>query len=703
MGVRANLIRGEGEAVSAPLASRNRKILRCACLAFVSATLLVIPACAQAPQQQQKDLTDQSLEDLMNIQVTSVSKKEQKLSRTAAAIFVITAEDIRRSGATNTADLLRMVPGMDVGEINGSTWAVSARGFNAQFSNKLLVMIDGRVVYTPNFGGVFWDTADCPLEDIERIEVIRGPGGSIWGANAVNGVISIFTKKAVETKGGLLSAGAGNVQQGFGLAQYGGDVGANTQYRIYTKYSNQDQMPSLTGQNGGDGWHMLRTGFRTDSALSAKDTLTVEGNLYSGREGELGYVLPSITSPSLVALPEEIDLTGGFLQATWDHKYSDTSDSTLQISYERYTRGDRQEAETRDTIDLDYKRHFAWGERQDIVWGLGYGYSADGITSSLTVSFNPPSRALQVFNGFVQDEVALVPDRLYLTFGAKLEHNDYTGFGFMPSVRASWTLGTNQMVWAAVSRALRAPARNDTNLVVNIGSYTAADGTLVLTRFLGNPDFDNERLIAYEAGYRHTLSDRLSIDIAAYYNDYDNLATTEPSTSFLEATPAPPHLVQTLTYQNLMYGETHGLEIATNWKAARRWTISPGYALEQLHMHTDPTSVDTITPLFVEKGAPHQSAQLRSHVELRKGLAWDAAVYFVGRLTNQGRTYDQVIPAYARLDTGLTWKPRPDLSLSVVGQNLQSDHHLEFEDVFGSMQSGQVKRSGYVKLTWQIR
>ncbi|MGA8222980.1 MAG: TonB-dependent receptor [Candidatus Acidiferrales bacterium] len=669
---------------------------------FVRLALLAALALPAWPQEKTEDLTNKSLEDLMNMEVTSVSKKEQKLSRTAAAIFVITQEDIRRSGATNIPDLLRMVPSMDVGEINGSTWAVSARGFNAQYSNKLLVMVDGRIVYTPNFAGVYWDTLDIPLPDIERIEVIRGPGGSVWGANAVNGVISIFTKKAADTRGVLIEAGAGNIQQGFGLAQYGGQLGKSTDYRVYTHYFDQTQMADINGNSGDDGYHILRSGFRTDTTLTTKDTLTFDGSFYSGREGELGYILPSVTSPNLIPMREQIDLGGGYLRSAWNHTYSDRSDSTLQFAFTRYTRDDPLEPETRDTIDLDYKHHFAWGKRQDIVWGLGYRYTTDRIDSSLTVSFNPPSKALQLFDAFVQDEIAVLPDRLYLTVGTKFEHNDYTGFEYMPSVRAAWIPNKHNMLWAAVSRALRAPSRNDTDLVVNLGSFTPPGGPLTLTRFLGNPDFHDERLIAYEAGYRNTISDKLSLDFAAYYNDYHSLQTSEPSVSFFENSPPPAHLVQTLMYENNMHGETHGVELAANWKAAPRLTISPGYALEQLHMHADPGSLDTITPLYIEKGAPEQSAQLRAHLDLSKGLELNAAAYFVEGLSHQSGTNDQLIPTYTRLDTGLTYRLREGLSVSAVGQNLQKDHHLEFEDNFGSMQSGQIKRSAYAKFTWQF-
>jgi iron complex outermembrane recepter protein len=672
---------------------------------FSSWTILILLALASPTvtgQTPQKDLTSTSIEDLMNMEVTSVSKKEQKLSRVAAAIFVITPEDIRNSGATNIPDLLRVVPGLNVAQINGSTWAIGARGFNQQFSTKLLVMIDGRVVYTPNFAGVYWDTVDLPLEDIDRIEVIRGPGGSVWGVNAVNGIISIFTKKAGDTHGGLVEATGGSQVQGAGTIQYGGKLGKETDYRAFTKYFNNYHMQDLSGQSGADGWHMLRAGFRTDTALSPKDTLTAQGNLYSGREGEFGFFLPSVISPGLIPLSEQINLAGGFLQCTWHHAYSDRSDSSLQISYTRYTRGDPLEPETRGTVDLDYQHHLAWGQRQDLVWGLGYHFTTDNIGGSLTVSFSPPSRALEVFNSFLQDEIMLVPKRLYLTAGTKFEHNDYTGFEAMPSVRTVWTPSDHHMFWAAVSRALRAPSRNDTNLIVNLGGFPGPNGTPILTRFFGNPRFEDERLIAYEAGYRVSVSGRLSIDLAAYLNDYDNLQTTEPSTSFFEPAPPPAHQVQSLMYQNLMHGEVHGFEMATNWKVTDRWSLHPGYAFAKPHMHTDPGSADTQTGPFVEGSTTDNSIQLRSHFEFSDNLAWDVSAYYVEALDHQSPSANARIPSIARLDSGLTWKLGEGFSISVVGQNLLRDHHLEFEDVFGSMQSGQIKRSAYAKITWQF-
>ncbi len=669
---------------------------------LMSQGVAILCAATTGAQQQPTDLTKIKIEDLMNIEVTSASKKEQKLSRVAAAIFVITQEDVRRSGSTNIPDLLRMVPGLYVAQINGSTWAIGSRGFNQQFSNKLLVMIDGRIVYTPNFAGVYWDTLDVPLEDIERIEVIRGPGGSIWGVNAVDGVISIFTKKASDTAGGMVEAEGGNQIQGAGTMQYGGKLGKDTDYRVFGRYFNEGAQEDLAGQNGADGWHMLHGGFRADSTLSSKDSLTVQGDLYSGREGEYGFYLPSITSPGLIAIPEEIDLSGGSLQSEWHHVYSERADSTLQVSYTRYTRGDPLEPETRDTVFLDYQNHFAWGGRQDIVWGLGYEYTTNDVKGSLTVFFNPPGRVLQVFNSFVQDEITLVPHRVYLTAGAKLEHNDYTGFAFMPSARVAWTPKNHDMFWGAVSRALRAPSQNDTNLVVNLGSSPGPNGIPILERFEGNPSFQNERMIAYEAGYRGSFSERFSIDVAAYVDDYSRLQTTEPSGSFFEPTPLPPHEVQTLTYENLMYGHIYGLEIAGNWKVSDRWSLRPAYALTKPYLHTEPASQDTVTAQFVSGATPDESVNLRSHFDFTKHLAWDVSAFFVAQLDHQGSSSNVTIPSVVRLDSGLTWTARKRFSVSIVGQNLLRAQHTEFEDVFGSMQSGEIKRSVYAKFTWQF-
>ena len=664
----------------------------------MSLLFLCVPASAQKDAQgtgSNVDLTTMNIEDLMNVKVTSVSRTEEKLSRTASAVFVIGPEDIRGSGALNIPDLLRMVPGVDVAQVSSNTWAIGVRGFNGRFSDKLLVLLDGRAVYTPTFGGVFWDVLNLPLEDIERIEVIRGPGGSVWGANAVDGVINIITRKADETQGGLVTAGGGSPDQGFGTVQYGGSLGQKTDYRIYTKYQNEDHTPNSAGLNGGDAWHLLTGGFRTDTSLSANDTLVVQGNLYSGEENIPATQLVSISSPGPQFTDTPANLSGGYIQSVWNHTFSARTGTTLEVSYDTYQRNDALR-EGRKTFNADFQHHFQWGDRQNILWGLGVQYTSSHSDGDFFVSLNPPAASNSLFNSFVQDEIALVPDRLYLTVGAKLEHNYYTGWAAMPSARVAWLINAWHMLWAAYSRPIHTPDETDIALRSNVSEFPGPGGLPTLVEITGNPNYGNETMTAYELGYRTSVSRKLSIDFAAYYDDYTHLQTIEPGAPFLESTPVPLHLVLPLTYENLLYGEAHGLEISTNWKVTNRWSISPGYAFEEIHMHTEPTSQDTTSAALDEGSSPRHSAQLRSRVDLSYGLEWNASIYFVDRLAALA------IPSYTRVDTQLTWKWGERGTFSVVGQNLQKNSHFEFQDFLHSINANQAKRSAYAVVRWSF-
>lgn len=671
-------------------------------LRIVGYGLVLMAGCVPAVAQQavldpgkKTDLTAMNIEDLMNIKVTSVSKMEQKLSRTASAVFVIEREDIRRSGALNIPDLLRMVPGMDVAQITSNTWAIGARGLNGRFSNKLLVMIDGRRVYSLTTGGVFWDVSTVPLEDIDRIEVIRGPGGSVWGANAVDGVINIITKKADETHGGLVTAGGGNVDQGFGLVQYGGLLDKKVDYRIFTKYLNQDHMPDGSGQSGGDAWHLLQGGFRADATLSAKDTLMVQGNLYTGEEDDPGLFLSSIASLNPQFVDLQANLSGGFIQSVWNHSFSARAGTSLEISYDTYQRNDSLR-EGRKTLNVDFQHHILWGDRQDILWGLAFQNTSSKSDGNLEVSLNPPAASYQLFSSFVQDEIALLPDQLYLTVGTKLERNYYTGWAAMPSVRLAWQIDDRHTVWSAFSRPIRTPNENDTALRTNFASSAGSGGIPVVFGIVGNPNFQNEKIYAYELGYRTMVSNKFSVDLAGFYNEYKDLQSIEPGVPFLESDPAPLHLVVPVTYENLLHGEAHGLEISTSWKVLPKWTLSPGYAFEAIHMHADPASQDTTSAAIAEGSSPRHSAQLRSRVELPRGFEWDASAYFVDRL-NSGN-----IPSYTRLDAQLSWKWTEQGTISLVGQNLLQDQHFEFQDPTHSIIANQVKRSAYAVIRWRF-
>lgn len=669
----------------------ERNATQRAVFAILLAVLLGWPGNAAQAQQSQANLVNESLQDLMNIQVTSVSKTDQKLSQAASAVFVITQEDIAHSGATNIPDLLRMVPGIDVAQINANAWAITARGFNQRFSNQLLVMVDGRSVYTSSFGGVYWDVLDVPLGDIERIEVIRGPGASVWGANADNGVINIITKKSSETKGATVVAGGGTIGRAFGTLQYGGSLGKRTDYRVFTQYQTDGSLPNAAGQNGGDGWHTLGAGFRSDTSLSSRDTLLVQGNLYTGREGNPTYTVPIITSPPI---PTELDvnLSGGFLQGLWRHQYSSRSGTTLELSYEHYARNDLVH-DHRGTLDVEFQQHFGWGARQDVQWGLEYRRSASDSKGSLFVAFVPGELATQLFGSYVQDEIAIVPDRVTLTVGTKFEHNYYSGFGLMPSARAAFTVTPRQTVWMAFSRALRTPSALDAGFRANLGAIPGTANPPVVLSFLGNPDVQDEELYAFELGYRTQATDRLSFDISTYYNDYDNQESTETGATFFEASPAPPHLVSPLTYGNLLYGESHGVEASAEWHPTLRWSLNAGYAAESVHMHLKPGSTDTSSIASRQGSSPEQSAQLRSHLGLWRGLSWDAAAYFVDRLK------DPVVPAYTRVDTQMVWRFGEGTSFAVVGQNLAQNRHEEFIDYTLSARSTEVSRSVYAKFT----
>jgi len=440
---------------------------------------------------------------------------------------------------------------------------------------------------------------------------------------------------------------------------------------------------------------LMRGGFRADSQLSANDQLTVQGKLYTGEEGAPTFVLPSVLSPGYQNINKAVSLSGGFLQTSWNHVHSPRSDTSLELSFDRYRRDDIL-SEVRGTLAIDFQHHFAWGSRQDIVWGAGYVHSNSDTLGNLTFSLNPPDLDMQVFSAFVQDEVALVQDRLYVTLGTKVERAHYTGGNLMPSARLSWTPSVRHMFWAAVSQTDRTPAESDAAARANIAGLPGTGGIPLLVAFVGNPRPQNEGMTAYEMGYRVEATRHLSLDLASYYSTYDHQLTVEPATPFLESTPLPLHLVVPQTFQNLMHGEAHGFEIAVNWNASDRWTLSPGYAFEQIHMHLDPTSRDSSSVQDAEGTSPVHSGQLRSHLDLGHGIAWDASTYFVDRLKSAAS------PAYTRLDTGLTWRLREKLALSVVGQNLVKDRHLEFLDNSGTLRSTLVKRSAYAKLTWQF-
>jgi iron complex outermembrane receptor protein len=646
--------------------------------------------CEQTP-----DLTQKSLEDLMNIQVTSVSKKEQKTSRAAAAVFVISRDDIHRSGALNIPDLLRMVPGLDVAQIDAGKWAISARGFNGQYSNKLLVLIDGRTVYSTMFAGVFWDSQNVPLDTIERIEVIRGPGAAVWGSNAVNGVINIITRSANDTQGGYVTASAGNASTGPATIGYGGKAPGIGAYRVYGQGFQYNSLPTFAGLNGQDDWRLVHGGFRTDTTLSAKDFLTTEGEVYHGDAGEISTTPLSLAPPVTAAVALRDRYSGWNLLTRWDRNISPRSDTSLQVYFDRTNRGDSTYDISSNTLDIDFQNHVKAGDRQDIVWGLGYRGVSNGSVPTLRISFTPQNKFIQLFSLFAQNEITLRPDRLYLSVGGRLEHNAYTGFDFQPSARLAWTPDSKNMFWSAISQADRTPARSDANIRDNFDAVQGP-GLPILVSIFGNPNQKNERLTAFEAGYRSTWTSSFSVDSTLFYNRYRDLLSVEPGVMGIETSPAPVHLLIPETFGNGLYGETHGIELFANWKVASFWTLSPGYAFLASHLHTFAGSQAFSDPSGTEGASPNHQMQLRSSVRLAHNLEWNTSAYFVNRLPAL------FVPSYTRLDTGLSWRAGERLSMSAVGQNLIKEFHPEFSGFDSSIQSGLMRRGAYGKITWSF-
>jgi iron complex outermembrane recepter protein len=665
-------------------------------LRTVAALVLAVFQASPVLSQPGADLTQKSLEDLMKIKVTSVSRKEQTTSQAAAAVYVISQEDIRRSGAENIPDLLRMVPGLDVAQIDTGKWAITARGFNGQYSDKLLVLIDGRTVYTPIFAGVFWDSENVPLSTIERIEVIRGPGAAIWGSNAVNGVINIITMKAQDTQGGHLEAGIGDTGTGAEGILYGGQAKGIGAYRVYGEGFHYNSSPSLSGVNGEDDWRLVHGGFRVDSTLTPKDSLATEGEVYRGNAGELATTPLSLAPPVTGTVALRDIYSGWNILSRWNHIISPQSETSLQVYFERTNRGDSTYALGLDTFDLDFQNHVALGSRQDVVWGGGYRLSSDDTSPTLRITYTPNDRTTQLFSLFAQDEITVRPNRLQLSLGARIEHNDYTGFDFQPSVRAVWTPSTRDMFWSAVSGADRTPARSDTNIRVNYAAEPGPGGLPLLVSLFGNPNFKDERLTAFEVGYRKSWTNRLSLDSTVFYNRYRDLVSVEPGATFLETNPAPAHLVVPSYFGNGLHGETHGIEVFANWQPASFWSLSPGYAFFSTHLHPFAGSQDFTDAAGIDGGAPDHQAQLRSSVSLPFHVQWNASAYFVNRLPAVS------IPSYTRVDTNLMFHFGERVSVSMVGQNLLKSRHPEYAGTDSSVETDMIRRSAYARITWSF-
>ncbi len=679
------------------------------------------------------DFLDMSLEELVSLEVTSVSKKSQSILESAAAVYAITQEDIRRSGAKTIPDLLRMVPGLQVSKVNSNNWSISSRGFNSVFSNKLLVLIDGRTVYTPLYSGVTWDIQDLVLADIDRIEVIRGPGAALWGSNAVNGVINIMTRPVAETQGAYVEVGAGSYEEGFGSFRYGGELGDSAYYRVYYKYNDRDSQEPLnstmaannsdigldTVSSADDRWHMNRTGFRVDWDKTAEDFVTFQGDLYKGHINATVKTFDRTTGASAFVSPSNRQF-GGNLLGRWTHTISDGSETITQLYYDRYENSSIRAPRHRDTWDMDFQHRFPLTERQEIIWGLGYRKVDNKVYTGQFVDFDPSSRTTELYSAFIQDEITLVPDRWRLTLSSRFENNEFTGDEIQPNARIIFTPDTQQSFWAAISKSVRTPSIVEGDSEVYGFQQPDPNQPTTFIAFTGNKDIESETLFSYEIGYRRIFSETLTIDTTVFLNHYKNLAATRQATCSdlgivdvtaqtgsltplcqLNANGNPPFFNPNEPFyvpvkiDNAMEGDGYGFEIAADWQVKDNWKLKLAYGFLQMDLHaTDNNAVTTaIEPVFETLTAEHNMSLMSRH-----NLAdnWELDLW----LRYQDNVQGVGVRSFVTTDIRIA-KRVGDFEFAIVGQNLLDSQHPEYVDGLTGIASTEVPRSVYGQVSWQ--
>ena len=598
------------------------------------------------------DYAAMSIEDLAEVQISSVSKRPESLSQAAAAIYVITNEDIRRSGATSIPEMLRLAPNLEVAQINARSYSVTARGFGSASPNKLLVLIDGRAVYSPLHAAVFWDAQQVMAEDVDLIEVISGPGGTLWGVNAVNGVINIITRSASDTQGVAASVGTGNQESDF-AARYGGSIGESLNYRLHVEGFDRLRTFTAAGPSARDGWRGIQGGFRVDWRDTA-DFLTLQGDFY-------GVAIDAGNSA----------LDGQNVLGRWTHSWTGGGESEVQAYWDRanrFTPGSI--GDVVNTYDIDLRHSLQVGKAHDLVVGGGYRRADGFFTNTPAVFILPAGRRLEWLNAFVQDTIALAP-QWRLTAGAKYEHSSYSGSAFMPSVRLSWSPSDSTMLWAAISRAERGPSQLDRD-------FHQSSGRIAVV-VAGN--FQPEKLWAYELGYRTQLSRRVSLSVSTFYNDYSDLRSTELSPA--GGLPA--------TFGNVMEGHTYGVETWGTFGLTDWWRLSAGFTALHKSLHFKPGSRD-VSGLQAAGNDPGQWATLRSSISIGRALELDIDLREVGALPTPR------VPAYGTLDARIGWHVTDHLDFSVRGTNLLNQRHVEF----GAFPArSQIPRAIYASFQWR--
>lgn len=648
---------------------------------LVAVACLVISSLVASIAYAESDLAEMSLEDLMNTEVTSVSKKAQNKTDTAASITVISSEDLRRGGFTSVPEALRMVPGLQVAQIDANRWAISARGFNQEFANKLLVLIDGRSVYTPLFGGVYWDIQDYPIEDIERIEVIRGPGGTIWGANAVNGVINVITKHSTDTQGVLLSGHGGSQEYG-ATGRYGMKLGENTSLRVFGRGSLVEDYDVDQRHDAQDEWNQVRAGFRIDSTPSDKDTVTVSADYYNVNEDR-----GTFTGTSFVR--RNAEASGGNVVFNWNRVLRKSDTIGLKAYYDRTYR-DASIEEDRHTGDVEIQHNFSLNEGGDVeahvVWGINYRFSTAHINGIPTQSLNPNDEDFHLGNGFVQGQMDLFDKKLALIAGIKLSGNNWSGFEYQPSGRILFKPVEGHTIWTAVSRAVRTPTQLDRDLFAVLPTGNPAPFDFLT--LLGNNDQRSEELLSIEGGYRFFQFERFTAEVSVFHHMYENVTTLGTT-----ATPL------TFGFGNQGEVDTTGAEIELNFMPCDWWRLSLGYAVLEIEADTPPSPLGGTS---VTDSNPQHQVVVRTFFDLPAGFEFDASAYWVDGLrdTIPARIppTTQNVEQYVRLDLRIGYKPADWIELALVGQNLIDARHIEFTDVQSNLAS-EVPRAGYGKVT----
>jgi len=622
---------------------------------------------ASAADMPPGDIADLSLEQLENIVITSVSRQEERLANAAASIFIISASDIRRSGVRSIPEALRLAPNLQVSRVDARNYAITARGFNSPFENKLLVMIDGRSVYTPLFSGVFWDAQDVVMEDIERIEVISGPGATIWGVNAVNGVINVITRSSKDTQDGLATISGGKNDRD-GTVRYGGKLGGAGHYRAYARTVEVDDTYRADGVNTQTGFRRRQAGFRADWDL-AQGGLTVSGDAYQGALGQAGT--------------EDIKISGANLLSRWTRKLSDESDLRLQLILDHTERNQPNAfIERLDTVELEAQHGARLGDRHNIAWGAGYRFSRDQITNSFS-GFLPAHKDLHWANIFAQDEISLRDD-LRLTLGMKVEHNTYTGAEYLPGARLGWSLDPIQLLWANVARTVRAPSRIDRDFYAPVVPVMVGG----VPRYIvgGGPDFQSEVANVAELGYRIQPSPQVSFSATAYYAQYDRLRTLEPNTANLPNTGLQE-------FRNMGDGHVRGIEMWGRWQPVDSWRLNAGFVVQSVRSGLKPGSKDATGNNGLATNDPPRHWLLRSSHDLSAQTQFDWTLRYTGALPNPH------VPAYYELDMQWMWKPTPNVDVALIGQNLLHASHPEFGALPGR---SMYERSAQLKLTWRF-